>query len=108
MEDRFDFLLRELQRSIDAKLSATQYETAAHAAARSLYSEVLKHIMAGHEVHTEKKGSGAVLKIGAVGPLDGTRFRYARGRHALVAPDDPSYDECELVVVQRIFCKECS
>ena len=34
----------------------------------------------------KQKGLGAVLKIGAVGPLDGTRFPYARGHHVYVAP----------------------
>lgn len=104
MQDKLNDLLQELHDQLNAARPAGAYEAAVHAAARAVYNELLVELAAGHEVHAEK-GSGAILKIGAVGPLHGTTFPYARWHEANVTAADQSFERCELAVI-RHFSRE--
>ncbi len=94
--------LAELKRVVDTGAPADVYAQQVHAAAAPVHAQIKGACEAGYEVWVYK-GSGRILKIGAVGDLRGTRFVYSR---ASSVPPSEMDEHCELVVAVKIQVKE--
>jgi hypothetical protein len=83
-----------LQRQVEQGGPAEEYRNRVYAAAAPLYATIAETCALGFEVWAEKH-NGRVLKIGAVGSLEGTRFPYVRWPHLPISGND----SCELVAI---------
>lgn len=102
IEEALTQSLAELKRVVDTGAPADVYAQQVHAAAAPVYLQIKSACEAGYEVWVYK-GSGRILKIGAVGDLRGTRFVYSR---APFFPPSEMDEQCELVVAVDIQLKK--
>lgn len=93
--------LAEFKRVVATGAGSDVYAQRVHAAAVPVHSLIKSACEAGYEVWVYK-GSGGILKMGAVGDLRGTRFVYSRASYV---PPVEMDERCELVVAAKVELK---
>lgn len=96
MEEELSALLRDLHDQVGRGGEPKEYEDRVHVAAARLHGCINKACEAGYEVSAQKD-NGRVLRIGVVGPINGTRFRYGRFPRA-----GELREQCELIVIKAL------
>ena len=95
MSEQIERTLSELLtalRGVPASAREAAPTEAIHVAVSQLHAKIKEACEEGYEVHVYK--GSRVLRMGAVGPLKGTRFAYTLAPYAVPTDEDDKCDLC--------------